>query len=125
MIFVLVIYGVMLCFISIFVAFQLVHWMHYKRYNKKELVVKPLPESLPLVTIQLPVYNEKYVIERLIRSVCEIDYPKDKLEIQVLDDSNDETTDIINNCIASLDGDIDIKNVRRPVRKGYKAGALD
>ena len=52
------------------------------------------PEEYPLVTIQLPLYNEMYVVERLIDSVCEIDYPKDKLEIQVLDDSTDETIKI-------------------------------
>src|SRR4029079_18043613 len=55
----------------------------------------PLPEHLwPIVTVQLPIYNEMYVVDRLIDAVCALDYPKDRLEIQVLDDSTDETRDI-------------------------------
>jgi cellulose synthase/poly-beta-1,6-N-acetylglucosamine synthase-like glycosyltransferase len=79
----------------------------------------------PKVTIQLPVYNELYVIERLIDAVCEFDYPKDALEFQVLDDSTDETVNIIAAKVKekTLEG-IDIQHVRRPERIGYKAGAL-
>src|SRR5262252_1561006 len=58
--------------------------------------VRPVPagpmERLPVVTVQLPIYNEMYVADRLIDAVCEIDYPRERLEIQVLDDSTDETT---------------------------------
>ena len=53
-----------------------------------------LPEELPIVTVQLPVYNELYVVERLITKVAKLDYPLDKLEIQVLDDSTDETAKV-------------------------------
>ncbi|HSP89121.1 MAG TPA: glycosyltransferase [Ignavibacteriaceae bacterium] len=78
-----------------------------------------------LVTIQLPLYNEMYVAERLINSVCEIDYPKDKLEIQVLDDSTDETTNIVHQAVELKKAEgFDIVHIRRDSRKGFKAGAL-
>lgn len=82
-------------------------------------------EQLPKVTIQLPIYNEMYVVERLIECICEIDYPREKLEIQVLDDSTDETIEIIAKKVHvfQLHG-YDIKHVRRHDRSGYKAGAL-
>ncbi|MEO0082880.1 MAG: cellulose synthase family protein [candidate division WOR-3 bacterium] len=82
-------------------------------------------KNAPMVTIQLPIYNEKYVVERLINSVCEIDYPKERLEIQVLDDSNDETTFIVNRLVNKYsEQGFDIKVIHRSNRKGYKAGAL-
>ncbi|MHB8580360.1 MAG: cellulose synthase family protein [Ignavibacteriaceae bacterium] len=78
-----------------------------------------------LVTIQLPLYNELYVVERLINAVCEIDYPKDMMEIQVLDDSTDETTQITARIVdQKLKEGFDIKQIRRGTREGYKAGAL-
>jgi cellulose synthase/poly-beta-1,6-N-acetylglucosamine synthase-like glycosyltransferase len=79
----------------------------------------------PSVTIQLPIFNECYVVERLIKSVCRIDYPKDLLEIQVLDDSTDETVNIAQAVIADmkLEG-IDIVHHQRQDRIGFKAGAL-
>lgn len=82
-------------------------------------------DDLPLVTIQLPVYNEMYVVERLINCICEFDYPKEKLEIQVLDDSTDESIEIIASKVHmyQLQG-FNIKQLRRPNRTGYKAGAL-
>ena len=85
----------------------------------------PVMKVYPKVTVQLPVYNELYVIERLINTVCEFDYPKDLFEIQVLDDSTDETVNIIAAKIKEklLEG-FDIHHVRRPKRVGYKAGAL-
>ena len=84
-----------------------------------------MPEEYPHVTVQLPVYNELYVIERLIETVANFDYPSDKLEIQVLDDSTDETVEIIANKIKEIvSKGIDIIHVRRPERKGFKAGAL-
>ncbi|OGU75804.1 MAG: glycosyl transferase family 2 [Ignavibacteria bacterium RBG_16_34_14] len=78
-----------------------------------------------IVTIQLPLYNEMYVAERLINAVCEIDYPKEKLEIQVLDDSTDETTNIVHQVVEQKKAEgFDIYHVRRGSRKGFKAGAL-
>jgi cellulose synthase/poly-beta-1,6-N-acetylglucosamine synthase-like glycosyltransferase len=78
-----------------------------------------------IVTIQLPLYNEMYVAERLIKSVCEIDYPKDKMEIQVLDDSTDETSSIVAKAVEEKKKEgFDISHIRRGTREGYKAGAL-
>lgn len=83
-------------------------------------------EEKPIVTIQLPVYNELYVIERLIDAVANFDWPIEKIEIQVLDDSNDETVEIIaRKIIEWREKGIDITQVIRPNRKGFKAGALD
>ena len=79
----------------------------------------------PIVTVQLPIYNEKYVAKRLIQGVCQLDYPKDKLEIQVLDDSDDETRDICNKQVEKYkEQGFQISVIRRDDRKGYKAGAL-
>src|SRR5215212_5011485 len=66
----------------------------YMKYHDREPKTGPLPNPLPIVTIQLPLYNEMYVADRLIEAVCAIDYPRELLEIQVLDDSTDETREI-------------------------------
>src|ERR1700687_4634039 len=99
----------------------------YFRYYKwaKPAPVPPLPEMLPMVTVQLPVFNERYVVERLIEAVCRLDYPKDRLEIQVLDDSTDDTREILRARIATLkqEGFL-IEHLHREDRTGYKAGAL-
>src|ERR1035437_8816330 len=97
-------------------------------YNKyKNVIQKQKPEYKPdaMVTIQLPLYNELYVVERLIETVCEIDYPKELLEIQVLDDSTDETVNISAAMVAKKKAEgFDICHIRRGSREGYKAGAL-
>ncbi len=97
-------------------------------YHKTLKIVTPyqdLPEEFPVVTIQLPLYNEMYVIERLIRSVCNIKYPKDKLEIQVLDDSTDETKGVAERLVKEYSArGYDIKYIHRENRQGFKAGAL-
>ncbi len=99
-------------------------YYYIKHRDTKTPKAGPLPE-FPVVTLQLPVYNEYYVVERLITACCEVDYPKEKLEIQVLDDSTDETVEIIAALVAQKqDEGFDIKHVRRSSRKGYKAGAL-
>lgn len=85
---------------------------------------KPEIKEYPSVCIQLPVYNEPKVIDRLISAVLKIEYPKDKLEIQVLDDSSDETSSIIDKRVENIDSSINIEVVRREKREGYKAGAL-
>ncbi|WP_298900538.1 cellulose synthase family protein [uncultured Psychroserpens sp.] len=83
------------------------------------------PNEVPLVTIQLPVYNEMYVMERLLDNIALIDYPKDKLEIQVLDDSTDETVKSTRAQIEKLKTTgLDIKHITRTDRTGFKAGAL-
>ncbi len=83
------------------------------------------PQEIPIVTIQLPIYNEKYVIERLLECITSLDYPKEKLEIQVLDDSTDESTILTKNLVAKYTQQgIDIKHITRKIRTGFKAGAL-
>src|ERR1700755_3558096 len=80
----------------------------------------------PVVTIPLPLYNEMYVADRLITSVCAIDYPRELLEIQVLDDSTDETRSIAEHAVRRFASEgIDIKYFHRSDRTGYKAGALE
>jgi len=98
----------------------------YLRNRGKE----PLPGSTlspqPVVTIQLPLYNEMYVADRLIAAVCAIKYPRELLEIQVLDDSIDETRGIAEAAVRRFAAEgIDIKYLHRTDRTGYKAGALE
>jgi cellulose synthase/poly-beta-1,6-N-acetylglucosamine synthase-like glycosyltransferase len=95
------------------------------RYERKRREKIELPANLPVVTVQLPLYNEKYVVRRLIDAVCRIDYPKDKLEIQVLDDSDDDTIDLIRSIVEEYRfKGFDIVHIHRVDRSGYKAGAL-
>ena len=82
-------------------------------------------EDHPVVTIQLPVYNERYVVSRLIRAVCALDWPRDRLEVLVLDDSSDNTSSIIDSEVAAFRSKgFDIRAIRRAERIGFKAGAL-
>ncbi|HEV8537695.1 MAG TPA: cellulose synthase family protein [Bacteroidota bacterium] len=99
-------------------------YYYMKHRNTKQEPAEEL-SVFPLVTIQLPLYNEYYVIERLIDAVCRMDYPKERLEIQVLDDSTDESVEVAA-CRVALyrQQGFDIKHVRRNSRAGYKAGAL-
>ncbi len=90
-----------------------------KKNNSIEL------KETPTVTLQLPIYNEKYVAARLVNAVCALDYPKEKLCIQVLDDSTDETYGLLENLVSDYKKKgFDIQHIRRSNRKGYKAGAL-
>ena len=79
----------------------------------------------PTITIQLPIYNERYVATRLVDAVCQQDYPKDKMRIMVLDDSDDDTVGTMSNTVKKYQSlGFDIEHVRRGTRNGYKAGAL-
>ena len=79
----------------------------------------------PKVTVQLPIYNERYVIERLIEAVAQFDYPRELLEIQVLDDSTDETQQVARNCVERYRAlGVPIAYIHRDNREGFKAGAL-
>jgi len=83
------------------------------------------PAEWPLVTVQVPVFNELYVVERVVQAVADLDYPRDRLEIQILDDSTDETSAILSRLVSRLrTSGVDIHHVRRRRREGYKAGAL-
>ena len=85
----------------------------------------PAPENLPKIAVQLPIYNEKYVVERLIDSVCRLDYPRHLLHIQVLDDSTDETAQLAANRVRHhAQRGVSIEHLRRVNREGFKAGAL-
>src|SRR5450432_3632164 len=82
-------------------------------------------QQLPVITVQLPLFNEIYVVERLLRSVSELDYPRDLLRIQVLDDSTDDTCDITSSCAEELRSrGFHVDLIRRVDRTGFKAGAL-
>jgi cellulose synthase/poly-beta-1,6-N-acetylglucosamine synthase-like glycosyltransferase len=79
----------------------------------------------PSITIQLPIYNERYVASRLVKAVCELDYPKDKMKIMVLDDSDDDTVEMLGDLVTEYKKKgFDIAHIRRGTRRGYKAGAL-
>ncbi|AIF83423.1 glycosyl transferase [Candidatus Nitrososphaera evergladensis SR1] len=99
---------------------------HNESHERRKRQVPELPATLlPTVTIQLPLYNEKYVARRLIDAVCKMDYPKNKMQIQVLDDSDDDTVDLIRSIVDEYRfKGFDIVHVRRGDRSGYKAGAL-
>ncbi len=97
----------------------------YGRCKNKKPVPKDRFAVLPKVTVQLPIYNEMYVVERLVDSVSRLDYPKDLLEIQILDDSTDRTTEIAAACAERYRAEgFNIKHLHRENRQGYKAGAL-
>ena len=100
-------------------------YFRHKR-NRPEPRARFTEEQLPRVTVQLPLFNEMYVVERLLDAVARLDYPRDRLEIQVLDDSNDETQGICRRKVHELHkAGFDIKYIHRDDRTGYKAGALE
>src|SRR5919204_439693 len=104
------------------------YYLVYLYMKYRDRTPKPAPEirDLPLVTIQLPIYNEMYVADRLIDAVCEMSYPRELLEIQVLDDSTDETTEIAELAVRRHAArGYDISYHHRVDRRGYKAGALE
>src|SRR5437868_7692943 len=100
-------------------------YLYYK--HRKERTASPAEHfaELPRVTVQLPIFNEQFVVERLVETVCRLQYPKDKLDIQVLDDSTDETRPVAQGLVerfAALGYDISYRH--RTNREGFKAGAL-
>ena len=98
---------------------------HKKKGTHGPLIDLSKKESVPYLTIQLPIYNEAYVVERLLENIAFMEYPKDRLEIQVLDDSTDASVEKTASLIKGLqDKGLDIVHVRRTNREGYKAGAL-
>src|SRR5262245_56743022 len=100
-------------------------YLYMKHRDRQPRPLQPL-DPVPVVTIQLPLYNEMYVADRLIEAVCRIDYPRDRLEIQVLDDSVDETRSIAELAVRRFAAQgIDIKYFHRADRRGFKAGALE
>lgn len=100
---------------------------YYLTYLSIKRKVVPLTKEIgtPTITIQLPIYNEKYVAKRLVDAVCALDYPKDKMVIMVLDDSDDDTVELLFDVVTKYKKEgFQIEHIRRGTRKGYKAGAL-
>lgn len=121
----LVVYGLLMLVLSIysFHAYLMVYL--YRKNRRNDIKQRVNYTKWPMVTVQLPIYNEQYVVERLIRAACKIDYPRDRLEIQVLDDSTDETQGLCRRLVDDYSRQgVDIKYVHRTDRTGYKAGAL-
>lgn len=123
------IYIFALCYVTVYCLLQfhlLMHYKTHKRSERKNPEDKPeLNGYVPFVTIQLPMYNEYYVVERLIDNICQMDYPKDKFEVHVLDDSTDETTELSKKKVAEYKAKgFNIELIQRTNRQGYKAGAL-
>lgn len=126
---IIIVYSICLLLIFMYALAQLNLLVNYLKYRNKEDKSPKFnlknPEETPFVTIQLPVFNELYVMKRLLKNIAKIDYPKDKLEIQVLDDSTDESVEITAKQVDKLkDRGLDIHHIRRTNRKGFKAGAL-
>jgi len=103
---------------------------YYLTFRSSRNASKPKPvtlshSALPRVTVQLPIYNERYVAKRVIETICQIEYPHSKLEVQVLDDSTDETAGICKETVQEfLNKGMDLVYIHRSQRTGYKAGAL-
>ncbi|MEM6767025.1 MAG: cellulose synthase family protein [Bacteroidota bacterium] len=124
---VLTIYVICLGLIVVYSLMQLHLIIVFLKRRKKVSQLAPLSEvdDHPFVTVQLPIYNELYVVERLLDAVAAMDYPKDRFEIQLLDDSDDETLEVAASKIAELQArGIQAIHLRRPERGGFKAGAL-
>lgn len=121
---VLIIWAIFMTFVLCYTFSQFTLLVRYLRNRKEDKVVDE-PKEWPHVTVQLPVFNELYVVERLIECVSQFDYPIDKLEIQVLDDSTDESFEVAARKVQEVAGrGIDIVHIKRPDRVGFKAGAL-
>ncbi len=122
---VVVLYFIVLIVLSIYGIHRYIMVHLFRKYREQNPSITSRFEELPPVTVQLPVYNEMYVVERLIDAVCRIDYPLEKFEVQVLDDSTDETQHIAKAVVERYQAKgIDIKYIHRTDRTGFKAGAL-
>ncbi|MET0401980.1 MAG: cellulose synthase family protein, partial [Cystobacter sp.] len=120
------VYFSVLCVLAVYGSHRYRMAYLYYRHKFKLPTPRGVLAELPRVTIQLPIFNEMYVVERLVEAVCRIDYPRELLEIQVLDDSTDETCAIARACVErQRQKGHDIVYVHRTNRQGYKAGALE
>ncbi|MFK7934787.1 MAG: glycosyltransferase, partial [Saprospiraceae bacterium] len=123
------VYTVALTYITAYCLLQFNLLYHYQKYRGNYAKLAAVPqltnEELPFVTIQLPIFNELYVVERLVDNIMKLDYPKDKFEIHVLDDSTDETVEITRRKVEEYQKlGFNIEQICREDRQGYKAGAL-
>ena len=118
-------YMVLLSIVAIYGLHRYLLIFLYYRHRHKRSVPADHFEKLPTVTIQLPMYNERYVVKRVIEAACAMEYPCRKLQIQVLDDSTDETSLIIQNCVTRMSRlGYNISYFHRKGRRGFKAGNL-
>jgi cellulose synthase/poly-beta-1,6-N-acetylglucosamine synthase-like glycosyltransferase len=125
---ILIAYFSILGTLAVYGAYRIKQVIDFWRYRK--FVPQPMARfaeaDLPRITVQLPLFNELYVVERLVKAVTEIDYPREKLEIQVLDDSTDETVKLAESVVAKYrEQGFDIHYIHRSDRTGFKAGALE
>lgn len=119
-------YLITLGLLATYGAHRLTLTIRYWRTRSQEQPPRPLPPELPVVTVQLPLFNERCVAERLIDAVVALDWPRERLQIQVLDDSTDETTSLCGAKIAHLRAaGHEIEHLHRKERTGFKAGALE
>jgi len=125
MILVEVLYAISAILLSIYGLNNLVLTWLYLRHRKDTIFIPDPPDEWPFVTVQLPIYNEMHIVTRLVETTAALDYPRDRLEIQVLDDSDDGTHKIAAWAVdaARLRG-VDIVHITRAERLGFKAGAL-
>jgi cellulose synthase/poly-beta-1,6-N-acetylglucosamine synthase-like glycosyltransferase len=125
---ILIAYFAILGTLAVYGAYRIKQVIDFWRYRKfvPEPAARFSPEELPLITVQLPLFNELYVVERLLNAVTAIEYPREKLEIQVLDDSTDETVKVAEAVVARYaEQGFDIHYIHRSDRTGFKAGALE
>ena len=125
---ILIVYFSILATLAVYGAYRIKQVIDFWRYRK--FVPRPsaryAEDELPVITVQLPLFNELYVVDRLLKAVTAIDYPREKLEIQVLDDSTDETTRVAEAVVAKYATQgFDIHYIHRRDRTGFKAGALE
>ena len=126
---ILIIFSLLMCLVFLY-SLSLLHLLINFRKSRKQKDTSQKwhfsdPSQIPFVTIQLPLYNDKPVVERLLRNIAKVDYPHNKLEVQVLDDSTDDSAALTTEIISELQGeDFPIHHITRNHRKGFKAGAL-
>ena len=119
-------YFAVLILLSIYGIHRYIMVHLFMKYRSRNHAITEQFKELPKVTVQLPIYNEMYVVERLIDGVCNIDYPADKFQIQVLDDSTDETQQIAKAVVERYKTmGMNIEYLHRDNRTGFKAGALE
>jgi len=123
--FVLALYAVVIMILTMYAVHAWIMFFYYIRSRHKKPLQAKAIEKFPLVCVQLPMYNEKYVVERLLKWVTRLDWPRNRLDIQVLDDSTDETTEICRCLVKYYHAHgFRIRLLHRTDRKGYKGGAL-
>src|SRR5712691_685688 len=125
---ILIFYFTILTVLAVYGGYRIKQVIDFWRYRK----FVPAPkgsfseEDLPAITVQRPLFNEMYVVQRLVKAIAEIEYPREKLQIQVLDDSTDETIKLAEETVEKYKAlGFDIEYVHRLDRTGFKAGALE